>query len=75
MSPDSDQILTAVNTFWYSSLVLSIGAAVTGMLAMTWRQAVLYVRLILRSNATQTNLSVPLVRARKTSYHGTSVFG
>ncbi|KAH8112091.1 hypothetical protein DFH11DRAFT_1609623 [Phellopilus nigrolimitatus] len=30
----------AMNTLWFSSLVLSIGAAITGMLAMTWRAAV-----------------------------------
>lgn len=39
----ADPILVAVNTLWFSSLVLAIGAAITGMLAMTWRQAVLYV--------------------------------
>ncbi|KAL5478898.1 hypothetical protein ACEPAI_2175 [Sanghuangporus weigelae] len=29
-----------INTLWFISLVLSIGAAITGMLAMTWRLAV-----------------------------------
>lgn len=33
----------AVNTLWVCSLVLSIGAAITGMTAMTWRLAVLFV--------------------------------
>ena len=33
----------AMNTLWFASLVLSIGAAITGMLAMTWRLAVLCV--------------------------------
>lgn len=37
------KIDVAVNTLWFASLVLSIGSAITGMLAMTWRQAVLYV--------------------------------
>ncbi|KAI5122680.1 hypothetical protein M0805_007940 [Coniferiporia weirii] len=30
----------AINTLWFASLVLSIGSAITGMLAMTWRLAV-----------------------------------
>jgi len=33
-------IEVSVNTLWFSSLVLSIGSAVNGLLAMTWRQAV-----------------------------------
>jgi hypothetical protein len=32
----------AANTLWFASLVLSIGSAINGLLAMTWRQAVLY---------------------------------
>lgn len=42
--------LDAVNTLWFSSLVLSIGSAINGLLAMTWRQAVLWVRLSFTRN-------------------------
>lgn len=34
---------SAVQTLWFSSLVLSIGSAVTSLLVLTWRQAVLWV--------------------------------
>lgn len=31
----------AVQTLWFTSLVLSIGSAVTSLLVLAWRQAVL----------------------------------
>lgn len=31
----------AVQTMWFTSLVLSIGSAVTSLLVLAWRQAVL----------------------------------
>ena len=41
----------AMNTLWFASLVLAIGAAMTGMLAMTWRSTVLLVFVfVLRLN-------------------------
>ena len=48
----------AMNTLWFVSLVLSIGAAITGMLAMTWRLAVLFVfALTLRLQSLTNNIS------------------
>lgn len=32
-------IANAVNTFWFTSLVFSIGAAVNSLLGVTWKQA------------------------------------
>ncbi|KZT24240.1 hypothetical protein NEOLEDRAFT_1148845 [Neolentinus lepideus HHB14362 ss-1] len=37
---NSSHIAVAVNGFWFSSLVLSIGAAVNSVLGLTWKQAV-----------------------------------
>ncbi|KIJ40611.1 hypothetical protein M422DRAFT_256583 [Sphaerobolus stellatus SS14] len=34
------RLITIVNTFWYISLVLSIGAALNSLISMTWRQSV-----------------------------------
>jgi hypothetical protein len=36
--PHSKQ-LDAVNSFWFSSLVFSIAAAVNSLLGLTWKQA------------------------------------
>ncbi|KAJ7170676.1 hypothetical protein C8R43DRAFT_980438 [Mycena crocata] len=33
-------LLIAVNTLWFSSLVLSVSSAINSLLAMTWRQAI-----------------------------------
>lgn len=40
-------IITVVNTLWYISLVLSIGAALNSVLAMAWRQSIQYVLSII----------------------------
>ena len=32
-------VANAVNTFWFTSLVFSIGAAVNSLLGLTWKQA------------------------------------
>ncbi|KAF9466881.1 hypothetical protein BDZ94DRAFT_1250014 [Collybia nuda] len=33
-------VIAIVNTFWYCSLVLSIGAALNSLLAMVWKQTI-----------------------------------
>jgi hypothetical protein len=40
------RVQIAANTLWFASLILSIGSAINGLMAMTWRQAVLYARTI-----------------------------
>lgn len=32
-------LANAVNTFWFTSMVFSIGAAVNSLLGLTWKQA------------------------------------
>jgi hypothetical protein len=36
------RVISIVNTFWFFSLVLSIGAALNSLLAMVWKQTVQY---------------------------------
>lgn len=37
-SVSHNPVITIVNTFWFCSLVLSIGAAINSLLAMVWKQ-------------------------------------
>ena len=66
-----------MNTLWFASLVLAIGAAMTGMLAMTWRSAVLYAYIpVLPVTCHRVNLpSLLVAQAQRDSFHGTSVSG
>jgi uncharacterized membrane protein YGL010W len=41
-SIDCGSVFSIVNTFWYCSLVFSIGAALNSILAMVWKQTVQY---------------------------------